>query len=267
MQFTKMHGLGNDYIYIDCFKRPAPKDPAALSRRLSPRHFAVGSDGLILIEPTDLADASMRIFNADGSEAEMCGNGLRCVGKYLYDAGIAKKEQLTILTKSGVKALSLEIREGVCTGASADMGEPELLLVKETLRAQGENVTITAVGIGNPHAVVFMDELPGDGKFFRLGSAIEHHERFPNRINVEFVQVTALDELHVRVWERGSGETLACGSGACASLVAAARNGLCNRKAKVLLKGGALLIEWRESDNHVYMTGPAETAFTGEFEE
>ncbi len=266
MRFIKMHGLGNDYVYIDCFNNPAPADPAALSERVSKHHFSVGSDGLILIEPSDRADAAMRIFNADGSEAEMCGNGIRCVAKYLHDKGIAKKTDLTIDTKSGVKRVGLVIEGGVAVAARVDMGEPQVGMVSALVRALGEDVALTTVDMGNPHAVLFADELPGDGRFFRLGSAIEYHQLFPKRINVEFVKVAAEDALEVRVWERGSGETLACGTGACASLVAAVSNGLCDRKAKVTLKGGDLVIEWNEQDNHVYMEGPATIAFTGELE-
>ncbi len=264
MRFVKMHGLGNDYVYIDCFHEEAPEDPAALSRRLSKHHFSVGSDGLILIEPSAEADAAMRIFNADGSEAEMCGNGVRCVGKYVYDSGICKKESLSIVTKSGLKKLRLTLENGVCMGARVDMGAPVIGMVNEQVRAQGEDLRLTTVDMGNPHAILFTDELPGDGKFFRLGAAIEYHQLFPKRTNVEFVRIAAPDQLEVRVWERGSGETLACGSGACASLVAAAKNGLCQRKASVSLKGGALKIEWSEADGHVYMEGPAEIAFYGE---
>ncbi len=266
MRFIKMHGLGNDYVYIDCFNNPVPMDPSALSVQVSKHHFSIGSDGLILIEPSGAADASMRIFNADGSEAEMCGNGIRCVAKYVYDTGICKKADLQIETKSGIKRVGLVIENGAAVAARVDMGEPKLGFVNEHVRALGEDVALTTVDMGNPHAVVFVDELPGDGRFFRLGSGIEYHQLFPKRINVEFVKVVARDVLEVRVWERGSGETLACGTGACASLVAAVANGLCDRKAKVSLKGGDLVIEWNEDDRHVYMEGPATIAFTGELD-
>lgn len=267
MRFIKMHGLGNDYVYIDCFREAMPEDPAALSRRISKHHFSIGSDGLILILPSERADAAMRVWNADGSEAEMCGNGIRCVAKHVYDSGICRNERLNIEAKSGVKQIELTIENGAAIGARVDMGEPKIQAADEKVRVLGEDIKLTWVDMGNPHAIIFVDELPGDGRFFRIGSAVEHHAMFPDRTNVEFVKVVSPDALHVRVWERGSGETLACGSGACASLVAAAFNGLCSRQAKVVLKGGPLEIEWDESNGHVYMEGPAEVAFVGEFED
>ena len=264
MRFIKMHGLGNDYVYVDCFHEKTPEDPAALAVRLSRRHFSIGSDGLILIEPTENADAAMRVFNADGSEAEMCGNGLRCVAKYVRDSGIRRADELRIETKSGVKSLRMIVENGVAVGARADMGEPKIDFVDKEVEAAGETLRLTAVTVGNPHAVAFVSAPPEDGWFYRMGPAIERHPLFPERINVEFVEGVSRGELRARVWERGSGETLACGSGACACLVAASVNGLAGRKVRLLLAGGELDIEWSEADGHVYMEGPAEIAFVGE---
>ncbi len=263
MRFIKMHGLGNDYIYVDCFREKAPRDPAAAAAALSRRHFSVGGDGLVLIEPSARADARMRIFNADGSEAEMCGNALRCVGKYLYDSGLRRKGALTVDTLSGIKRLEMIIESGVAVGARADMGAPRVTRDGLTARAAGREFTLTEVDMGNPHAVCFDRALPDDGLFFEAGPALEKCALFPARCNIEFCAPRGESELDVRVWERGSGATLACGTGACATLVAAAHRGLCGKSARVNLPGGALEISW-ESDGHVYMRGPARLAYTGE---
>ena len=268
IEFTKMHGIGNDYIYIDCFKNPAPADPPALSRHLSRPHFSVGADGIILIEPSNVADAAMRVFNADGSEAMMCGNGVRCVAKYVYDAGYCTNRVLRIDTKSGVKPIEVNLEAGKVVSAKVDMGEPAILFAEKPVRVCGEMPNVTGVSMGNPHAVLFVDEIPDDVSFCALGEAMEHHELFPDRANVEFVKVHSPTQLEVRVWERGSGETLACGTGACASAVAARLNGYADARAPVAvqLRGGELLIHWNPKDNRVYMEGPAQLAFRGSAE-
>ena len=264
MRFVKMHGIGNDYVYVDCFQNPTPIDPSAVSQHVSKRHYSIGADGLILIEPSEVADAAMRVFNADGSEAEMCGNGIRCVAKYVHDAGICPNDSLSIETKAGIKRIQLTIENGVAVAARVDMGVPVIMMKDKLIDILGESLHVTGVDMGNPHAITFVDALPQGERFFVLGAAIECDAHFPNKTNAEFVQVTARNAIAVRVWERGSGETLACGTGACASLVAAVVNGHCDRKVTVALKGGALMIEWNEMDGHVYMEGPATVAFVGE---
>lgn len=276
MRFTKMHGLGNDYIYLDCVRGPMPRDPAALARAMSDRHFGVGGDGLILICPSSKADAQMRMFNADGSEAEMCGNGLRCVAKFVHDHGIAVKPKLTIETGRGVLSVDLEIHQGKVERVTVDMGEPILQgsdipttlpgnpPKDEPLSIDGSKWAWTCVSMGNPHAVTFVGELT-DELVHGVGPKVERHPAFPRRTNVEFVQVLNPGEVRMRVWERGSGETLACGTGACASVVAGCLTGRLNRRSTVHLLGGDLFIEWSEKDNHVYMTGPAVEVFTGEW--
>lgn len=276
MRFVKMEGAGNDYVYVDCFLGALPDAPEAVAIEVSRPHFGIGSDGLILIEPSDVADGRMRVFNADGSEALMCGNGLRCVSKHLYDAGHVKDTHIRVETASGVKAVELLMDGGRCTGARASMGPPAFSgeslgarfdsaeWVERPICVLGREYVMTCVSMGNPHAVLFVDELPGDDEFQAVGRALETHSMFLARANVEFVKVVSNTELHVRVWERGSGETLACGTGACASLVAAARGNRSGRAARVLLKGGTLEIEWRE-DNEVLMAGPARTVFIGEY--
>ncbi len=264
MKFIKMHGLSNDYVFADTFTQPCPEDPAALSIEISKYHTGIGADGLILIEPCEGADARMRIFNADGSEAQICGNGLRCVGKYLYDTGLVRKEELDVMTGAGLKHLVLTIENGKAVAARADMGEPRLISVRKPLEICGRTIHFTCVSMGNPHAITF-EETADDNRFYVLGPAVERHEYFPERTNVEFTRAESREKLHVRVWERGSGETMACGSGACATLVAAVTEGLAERTAQVVLPGGALTIEWNEEDNHVYMTGPAEAVFSGEY--
>lgn len=280
MHFTKMHGCGNDYVYVDCFGEPTPRDPAALSRAISDRHYGVGSDGLILICPSDKADARMRTFNADGSEAEMCGNGIRCVAKYVYDHGLVRKPSLAIETGGGVLALDLEISGGAVQQVRVDMGEPILDAgqVPTTLPGSGANgaavdvplevakqaLQVTCVSMGNPHCITYVGEI-SDALVLRLGPAVEKHASFPRRANVEFVRVNRPDDVAMRVWERGSGETLACGTGACAVAVAGVLTGRTARKITAHLRGGDLQLEWSANDNHVYMTGPAVEVFAGEW--
>jgi diaminopimelate epimerase len=276
MRFMKMHGAGNDYVYIDCFRNPMPHDPAGLSRRISDRHFGVGSDGLILICPSDQADARMRMFNADGSEAEMCGNGVRCVAKYLYDHGLVRKPTLQVETGRGVLTLELDIKGGAVQRVRVDMGEPILEAariptrlpgnppVDGPLEISGETYRVTCVSMGNPHCVLFVDSLT-DALVLGTGPPIERHEAFPRRTNAEFVVRNRADDVSVRVWERGSGETLACGTGACAVAVAGALSGRTQRRLAVHLPGGDLDLFWSDADNHVYLTGPAVEVFTGEW--
>lgn len=278
MKFTKMQAAGNDYVYMDALQAPIP-DPEGLARRISDRHFGVGSDGLILIcPPSDpgKADFRMRMFNADGSEAEMCGNGIRCVGKYVYDNGHTDRERVRIETLAGILALRLHVSDGKVETVTVDMGEPRLApeaipvsdsgvdFINRPLRVQGRVWDVTAVSMGNPHAVIFTHgidklDLPG------IGPQFEHHPLFPRRTNTEFVEVVDRRNLRMRVWERGAGETLACGTGACASAVAAVLTGNAERKVRVELLGGGLDIEWDAATNHVFMTGGAVTVFTGEY--
>lgn len=257
MKFTKMEGLGNDYIYV----YGAPKDPEALSVKLSDRHFGIGGDGLVLISLSDVADFKMRIFNADGSEAKMCGNGIRCVGKFVYDKGYTKKTELDVETLSGVRRLRLNVRDGEVDSVAVDMGEVRVG-EEETLDVAG-GIKFIPVDVGNPHAVIFVDDAdkaPVD----TVGPMIEKHRRFPGGVNVEFVSVTGDNRLRMRVWERGSGITMACGTGTCASVAAAIKKGLCDGGADVdvTLDGGVLRI--REENGRVTMTGPARTVFEGE---
>jgi diaminopimelate epimerase len=249
MRFTKMHGAGNDYVYVDCFRNSMPHDPAGLSRRISDRHKGVGSDGLILICPSEQADARMRMFNADGSEAEMCGNGVRCVAKYLYDHGLVRKPRLTVETGRGVLTLGLEIRDGLVRQVSVDMGEPLLdgnripttlpgnPPVNASLEVAGRTLQVTGVSMGNPHCITYVDELT-DELVLVGGPRIEHHPAFPRRTNAEFVRVNRPNDVTVRVWERGSGETLACGTGACAVAVAGVLTGRTQRRVVAHLPGG-----------------------------
>ncbi len=273
MKFTKMQGAGNDYIYINGFEA-IPPHLSSLAVKMSDRHFGVGSDGLVMIVPSKTCDFGMRMFNADGTEAEMCGNAARCVGKYLYDHGMTDKTELTLETLAGVKRIYLNVAHGRVTSVTVDMGEPRLmpgdlpaLLPGDRAAAQptevcGHRFSMTCVSMGNPHAVIFLDDLQAYD-LHAIGRAIEHHELFPRRTNVEFVKVLAPDVLQMRVWERGAGETLACGTGACASLVAAVLNDRSRRAATLRLVGGDLQIEWDETSNHVFMTGDAVTVFEG----
>lgn len=281
MRFTKMHGLGNDYVYVDCFRAPPPADPAALSRAISDRHFGVGSDGLILIGPSDKADARMRMFNADGSEAEMCGNGLRCVAKYVYDHGIARKPRLAIETGRGVLTVDLEVVADRVRRVTVNMGEPILRAadipttlpgdppVDVPLAVGGRSFAVTAVSMGNPHAVIYADEEffrpGGPDRVAEFGPHLEHHPAFPRRVNVHFVRVHSPDEVTMRTWERGSGLTLACGTGAAAVCVAGVLTGRTRRHILAHLPGGDLELHWSEADNCVYKTGPAVEVFTGEW--
>jgi diaminopimelate epimerase len=276
MKFTKMHGAGNDYIYVDCFAHSPPENVAELARAMSDRHFGVGGDGLILICPADGADAEMRMFNADGSYAEMCGNGIRCVAKYVYDHGIARRDALRIVTAGRIYELQLTLAGGKVDRVRVDMGEPTFAAseIPTTLAGNpptdapldvgGRTLPVTAVAIGNPHCVTFVDKATDD-LVLGLGPKIERHAQFPRRINVEFAEVLNRETVRQRTWERGSGETLACGSGACAVCVAGVLTGRTERRVTVKLLGGDLQIEWNETDNHAYMTGPAVEVFTGEW--
>lgn len=278
MRFTKMHGLGNDYIYLDCVRGPMPRDPSTLARAMSDRHFGVGGDGLILICPSQKADARMRMFNADGSESEMCGNGLRCVAKFVHDHGIAVKPHLAIETGRGVLKVDLEIHQGKVEQVTVDMGEPILQAsdipttlpgnppLNVPLNLEGTRLEFSCVSMGNPHAVAFVETLTDD-LVLGIGPKVEKHPAFPRRTNVEFLQIIRPDEVRMRVWERGSGETLACGTGACASVVAGVLTKRVGRRVTVHLLGGDLHIHWNDLDNHVYMKGPAVEVFSGEWPE
>jgi diaminopimelate epimerase len=281
MRFTKMQGAGNDYVYVDCFSQPVPADPAELARRIADRHFGVGGDGLILILPSDVADARMQMFNADGSEAEMCGNGVRCVAKYVYDHGLARKPTLAIETGRGILALDLEIANGRAGRVRVDMGEPILAAAKipttipgnpdrpespvvdAELAVAGQTLRVTCVSMGNPHCVTFVERLSDDW-VLGVGPHVESDPHFPRRTNAEFVEVISPAELRMRVWERGSGETLACGTGASAVCVAGVLTGRSQRKVLIHLLGGDLELHWADN-NHVLMTGPAVEVFSGEW--
>ena len=260
MHFTKMHGLGNDYLYV---YGEVPSNIKELSTKLSERHFGAGSDGMIYISPSAVADFKMRIFNADGSEAKMCGNGIRCVGKYVYDKGYTDKKSLTVETLSGIKTLELGVSFGKVKSVTVDMGQA-VPTEDLTLNVDGKTVTLTPVSVGNPHAVIFVDDIE-KAPLTTLGVKIEHHNEFPGGVNVEFVQVLGNSELRMRVWERGSGVTMACGTGACASAVAAVKKKYCAPcdPISVHLDGGTLKITVT-SDNKVTMTGPAEFVYEGE---
>ena len=280
MRFIKMHGAGNDYVYVNCFEEPFPDDPAAVAKKVSDRHFGVGGDGLVLICPSRVADARMRMFNADGSEAEMCGNAIRCVAKLVYERGLARKPTLAIETGRGVLSLDLEVADGRVRRVRVDMGEPilEPAQIPTTLPGNpafggaaadvplgiaGMELLVTCVSMGNPHCVSFVEAL-SDQWVHCVGRQIETDPHFPRRVNAEFVEIVAKDEVRMRVWERGSGETLACGTGACAVCVAGALTGRTARRATIHLLGGDLEIEWAEN-NHVYKTGPAEEVFRGDW--
>jgi len=311
MRFTKMQGAGNDYVYVDCFAEPMPSDPADVARRIADRHFGVGGDGLILICPSEVADARMRMFNADGSESEMCGNGVRCVAKYVYDHGIARKPTLAIETGAGVLSLELEIADDKVHRVRVDMGPPILEMARipialpgvpptaqivdfplaelfkmaaveaakisppgprvaaalaqpDVFEPLGGGLHITGVSMGNPHLVIYHPNVAHVmAEYF--GPKLENHPFFPKRINVHFVQVNGHQEVTMRTWERGSGITLACGTGACAVCVAGVLTGRTDRRILAHLPGGDLELEWRSSDQHVYMTGPAVEVFQGEW--
>jgi diaminopimelate epimerase len=290
LPFTKMHGIGNDYVYVDAFRTKVP-DPASTARIVSPRRTGIGSDGLILIAPSTVADCRMEMYNADGSRGEMCGNGIRCVGKYVYEHGIAPHAALEVETDCGVKSLRLDVREGRVERVTVDMGRPILdpaaipLVIDGTsehsmqhhphgpvvdapLSVDGHTYRVTCVSMGNPHCVLFVDSTEA-APVTTLGPRIEAHPLFPKRTNVEFIQLLEAQpasRLRMRVWERGSGETAACGTGACAAAVAAVLTGRGRRTVALELLGGELAIEWSEADDHVYMTGAATEVFSGEIE-
>ncbi len=274
MKFTKMQGLGNDYVYVDC-TREELINPSEIARKVSDRHFGIGSDGLVLILPSQKADFRMRMFNSDGSESEMCGNAIRCVGKYVYDNSLTNKNIINIETLAGIKILTMTIENGQVTLVRVDMGEPILLpeavpvnsekerFVAEPVTIDNREFKVTAVSMGNPHAVSYIDDV-ASFPLSQIGPKIETNKLFPRKVNAEFVQIIDRTTLKMRVWERGAGETLACGTGACAVLVSSVLNNLSERSATVKLLGGDLFIEWSETDNHVYMTGPAVKVFDGE---
>lgn len=306
MKFTKMQGIGNDYVYVNCFEEKVD-NPSELAVKISDRHFGVGSDGLILIKPSEVADFMMEMYNADGSQSEMCGNGIRCVGKYVYDYGLTDKERISVETLAGIKYLDFEIEDGKVSLITVNMGSPELApskipvnvsafnlnalnmdkgktglsdkeegaadkkfselarIVDETLKVDGREYKVTCVSMGNPHCITFVD----DTAAFPLeeeGPKFEKHAAFPNRVNAEFIQIISHNEVNMRVWERGSGETLACGTGACASTVACILNGLTDDEITLHLLGGDLKVRWDREENLVYMTGPAKVSFDGEID-
>ncbi len=277
IKFTKMQGIGNDYVYINCFNQVI-ENPSELAIKMSPRRFSVGADGVILICPSAVADAKMRMFNLDGSEGKMCGNGIRCVGKYIYDNGIAKKDTVTVETLSGIKTLKIEAIDGKAQTVTVDMGAPELepdeiptvgidgnSIINMPIDVKGKGYNITAVSMGNPHAVVFCDEID-DLPLEVIGPDFEHHPIFPEKVNTEFIRVIDRNVLQMRVWERGSGETFACGTGACAAAVAAVLNGYCDKNTEITvhLVGGDLFITY--TDDTVFMRGGATTVFDGEYD-
>ena len=276
MKFTKMEGLGNDYVYVNCFKETV-EDPKSVAIKVSDRHFGIGSDGLILIKPSEVADFRMDMYNADGSQSEMCGNGIRCVAKYVYDYGLTDKTSISVETLAGIKYLDLQIENEKAVQITVNMGSPELIAEKVPVKSDKEKVIdepivvggkeyrMTCVSMGNPHCIIFVE----DTKNFPLeevGPLFESHEVFPNRVNAEFVQVLDDKTLNMRVWERGSGETLACGTGTCATVVASCLNGHTGDDVTVHLLGGDLHIKWDREENLVYMTGPAKVVFDGEIQ-
>ena len=276
MKFTKMHGIGNDYVYMDCTKERL-ENPGEIARLVSDRHKGIGSDGLILIQSSDEADFEMAMYNADGSYGKMCGNGIRCVAKYVYDNGLTDKTEISVISGGAVKYLKLTVENGKVKKVRVNMGVPILKpseipvvgdgdkLVAVPIVVDNQVYEMTCVSMGNPHAVVFLDDVE-NLKIEEIGPRFEQHERFPDRVNTEFVERIDRKNLKMRVWERGSGETMACGTGACATAVAAILNGYAERDVTVHLLGGDLEISWDETDNCVYMTGPAATVFTGEFD-
>lgn len=276
MKFTKMHGLGNDYIYINGFLESL-EDPSETAIRLSDRHFGIGGDGIVLILPSKTCDFRMRMFNNDGSEAEMCGNASRCVAKYVHDYKLTDKDEITLETLAGVKVLKMQLKDGKVSTVTVNMGAPILsprdiptlydgdTVVDRDLDVEGENYKVTCVSMGNPHAITFVEDVESY-PVQEIGPKIENHPMFPRRINAEFAKVLDRNTIQMRVYERGTGETLACGTGACATLVAAVLNDKTDRQATLKLLGGNLQIHWSAEDNNVYMTGPATTVFDGEVE-
>ena len=276
MKFTKMQGIGNDYVYVNCLQETI-ENPSELAKKISDRHYGVGSDGLIMINPSDKADFEMEMYNADGSRGEMCGNGIRCVAKYVYDYGLTDKTSISVETLAGINYLYLTVEDGKVVLVKVDMGKPMLRpeevpvvsekeeVIDEPITVDGQEYRMTCVSMGNPHAVVFIDQDVKEFPLETVGVKFENHERFPKRVNTEFVNVLDRHTAQMRVWERGSGETLACGTGACAVAVACALNGLTEDEVTVKLLGGDLQIKWDREKNTVYMTGPAEVVFDGEW--
>ena len=273
MKFTKMHGLGNDYVYVNCFEEKID-NPPAVARFVSDRHFGIGSDGLIMINPSKTADFEMEMYNADGSRGEMCGNGIRCVAKYVYDYGLTDKTQISVETLGGIKYLDLTVEDGKVSLVKVDMGKPKLeadlipiisereQVIDEPIEVDGKEYHMTGVSMGNPHAVIYVDDVKGLD-LEKIGPKFENHERFPKRINTEFVHGIDRQTVEMRVWERGSGETLACGTGACAVAVSSILNNLTDTQVTVKLLGGDLQIEWDREKDRVFMTGPATVVFDG----
>lgn len=279
MKFTKMHGCGNDYIYVDGAREIIPAErKSEVVKFLSDRHFGIGGDGVIFINPSDVADFEMEMYNMDGSRSEMCGNGIRCVGKYVYDHGLTRKTSLSIVSCGKIKYLELTVEDGRVAKVRVNMGSPVLEaaeipvvasqspVVDTPIAVDGREYRMTCVSMGNPHAIVYVDEMIDDETMAKIGPLFEHHERFPRRVNTEFVKVLDRERVQMRVWERGTGETLACGTGACAVTVASILNGLTEDGITVELLGGNLEIFWDREENVVYMTGPATTVFEGEIE-
>jgi len=283
MKFTKMHGIGNDYVYVNCFEESIPIEAGRLAELVSDRHFGIGSDGLILIKPSKIADFCMDMYNADGSRGMMCGNGIRCVAKYVYDHGMTNMTSIRIETLSGIKTVEVTVKDGKVRFANVDMGLPVLLSnganqeltpdnrkalteeqIWESLEAAGQTRRMIAVSMGNPHAVFFQDSI-NDMELDKIGPQIEKHPRFPDRTNVEFIQLADRQHVNMRVWERGSGETMACGTGACASAVACMLAGYTDSEIDVKLLGGTLHIRWNPDNGHVELRGPATEVFSGEF--
>ncbi len=277
MKFTKMQGCGNDYVYVNCF-RETIRDRKATAIKISDRHYGVGSDGLILICPSEVADFQMVMYNADGSQSQMCGNGIRCVGKYVYDYSLTDRTEITVETLAGIKKLSLHVENGKVSEVTVNMGSPitdakqipviaeHSPVVAEPIVVEGREEKMTCVSMGNPHAIFYVED-PLALDLEKLGPAYEQHERFPERVNAEFVRVLDKNTVQMRVWERGSGETLACGTGACATAYACILNGLTEDTVTVKLLGGELRIRYDRDENTIYMTGPATTVFEGEWEE
>ena len=276
MKFTKMHGIGNDYVYVNCFKETV-EHPSEVAIKVSDRHFGIGSDGLILIKPSEVADGKMEMYNADGSQGAMCGNGIRCVAKYMYDYGITDKTSISVETKSGIKYLDLTIKDGKVDTVKVNMGTPILKavdipvrsekeqMIDEPVMVDGKEWKITCVSMGNPHAITYIDDVK-NLEIEKIGPKFENHEIFRDRVNTEFVHVIDRNTVEMRVWERGSGETLACGTGACAVAVSSILNGLTEEEVTVKLLGGDLKIFWDRTENKVYMTGSATTVFDGEID-
>lgn len=276
MKFTKMQGLGNDYVYVNCFEEKV-ENPSELAVKVSDRHFGIGSDGLILIRPSEVADFRMTMFNADGSESEMCGNGIRCVGKYVYDYGLTDKTEVSVETLAGIKYLKFLIKDGKVDMVTVNMGEPILkpelvpvvgegdAVIDSPIEVAGKEYKMTCVSMGNPHSVVFVDDVD-NFPLHEVGPLFEHHKAFPRRVNAEFCQVIDRTHARMRVWERGTGETLACGTGTCATAVACILNGKTEDEVTITLLGGDLIIRWDREENVIYMTGPARVVFDGEID-